>query len=118
MEPQMQQDKYPDITPEDAKASLGLSTRMSEQMLMMQAQQDGTMPQEGSGEPQEPQGQEQGGGSGETSDLRKQYEDKPNNDDKLDEVLEEIKSIKEEIKQVLEDDKKEEDNKDENGQKE
>ena len=45
-----QQDMYPDITPEEAKTSLGLATRLSEQHLMSQ------MPQEGTTEaPQEPQ---------------------------------------------------------------
>lgn len=44
-----------ELSPEEAKASLGLSTRLSEQMLMMEAQQMGM---EGSDEPQEPQGEE------------------------------------------------------------
>ena len=36
-----------ELSPEEAKASLGLSTRLSEQMLTQQAMMEGTMPMEG-----------------------------------------------------------------------
>jgi hypothetical protein len=99
-----------DMTPEEAKASLGLATRLSEQMLMAQfAQMGGGMPQEAPQDAQNAPEQENGGEKEETSDLRKQYENEPN-DEKLDEVLDEIKSIKEEIKQVLEEDDNEQEN--------
>lgn len=74
-----------EMTPEEAKASLGLATRLGEQMLMMQNPQPMEEPQE---EPKpEPT-------------LSEQYPENEDND-KLDQVLEEIQSIKQEIKEVL-----------------
>jgi len=94
MNPDNMQSNNVDITPEEAKAALGLSTRLSEQFLMSQMP-----PQDAQNAPEQENEQE----VGETSDLRKQYENEPN-DEKLDEVLDEIRTIKEEIKQVLEED--------------
>ena len=49
------QEEQSQLTPEEAKATLGLSTRLSEQFLMTQLPQ---MAEEGSQEPQEAQQQE------------------------------------------------------------
>lgn len=78
------------MTPEDAKASLGLATRFGEQMLMSMAppQQEEEAPQE--------------------QKLSEQYPEAESEDnDKIDMVLEEIQGIKEEIKQLMEDNEEE-----------
>lgn len=97
------------MTPEEAKASLGLSTRLSEQFLMQQMAQEqammggemGSMPTEAPQDGKTPQGEEK--------TIRDEYPAQEATDDKLDMVLDEIASIKEEINKVLEEDNDKED---------
>ena len=56
MPPDETQLNLEEMTPEEAKAALGLSTRLTEQFLMSQVQQNA--PQEGTGEAETPQGEE------------------------------------------------------------
>ena len=84
------------MSPEDAKATLGLATRLSEQMLMTQAEQEGTMPVESPEDPQEaPQ---------ETQPSLRDNFPAQEEEGKIDEVLDEIGDIKAQIKEALEDD--------------
>lgn len=84
------------MTPEEAAASLGLSTRLSEQFLMSQAQMNQPAPLESTPEaPEEPQNAPQ---QEESEDVEEE------DDDKLDMVLDEIANIKEEIKLALQED--------------
>lgn len=85
-----------EMTAEEAKASLGLATRLSEQMLMMQA------PQEAPVEPETPQNEEK--------TIRDEYPAQDENNEKLDMVLDEIASIKEEIAKALEEPEEENEN--------
>lgn len=106
----MQEEKQQtvDMTPEEAKASLGLATRLSEQMLMAQMAQ--TAPQDAQNAPQQEIGQE--GEDSDSMDIEAQdKEDK--GEDKTDQKLEilrtelkdtikvEIDSIKQLIKEAL-----------------
>jgi len=63
-----------DMTPEEAKASLGLATRLSEQMLMAQMVQ--TAPQDAQNAPE----QEMGGGMGEGGDMMEKGKEGENKD--------------------------------------
>ena len=96
-----------ELSPEDAKASLGLATRLSEQFMMLQAEQDGTLPVEA---PQEPQNAPQ-----EDKTLRDEVLPDEENDEQLDgktdEILEEISSLKDQIKDALEEPEEPEENK-------
>jgi hypothetical protein len=93
-----------ELSPEEAKASLGLSTRLSEQFLMSQAQQNGTeAPQGGETDPEETEKEPQ-------EDKMMAMEGKM--DEKMeilrtemkDTIKNEIGSIRDEIKSAIEDD--------------
>ena len=96
-----------DITPEEAKASLGLSTRLSEQFLMSQVPQD---------EPEAPIEAQEAPQQEKT--IRDEYPEEEASNEKLDMVLDEIASIKEEIKEALEGDKDVDNGDKENGEQE
>src|SRR3990167_6559240 len=95
------------MTPEEAKASLGLSTRLSEQFMMSQAQMNGTMPPVEGEMPQ-------GGENGEELEKEPQEDKMTAMEGKMDEKMEilrtelketiktEIGSIRDEIKSALE----------------
>jgi hypothetical protein len=103
------QEQSVDMTPEEAKASLGLATRLSEQMLMAQMAQTGGMQQGGEQAPQE---------QGDSDDMDVEEQDKEDKgEDKTDEKMEilrtelkdtikmEVDSIKQMIKDALDNEK-------------
>lgn len=83
-----------DMTPEEAKASLGLATRLGEQFLMSQVPQEEPVAEE---EPKD-------------TSLRDEYPNAEKEDEsgKIDLVLKEIASIKDEIQEVLKEDEQQE----------
>lgn len=76
MNPDNMQQQSMDMTPEEAKASLGLATRLSEQMLMAQFAQ--TSPQDA----QNGQGKEKGQEGGDSDNMDIEAQDKENGGDK------------------------------------
>ena len=111
----MEQDTtQPEISSEESFASLGLATRLSEQMLMNQAQQNGTLPVEAPQDAQNAPGQEKGQEMGDSDDKDIEAQDEADKgEDKTDEKLEilrtelkdtikmEIDGIKQMIKEAL-----------------
>lgn len=80
-----------DMTPEDAKASLGIATRLNEQMLMANSQQNPEMNQQGGQPPEQPQ-QQQGMDPQMIAELVKNA------------VREEMGGLRKEIEQIIKDD--------------
>ena len=76
MNPDNMQQQSVDMTPEEAKASLGLATRLSEQMLMAQA------PQIAPPDAQNGQGSEQTQGMGDSDNMDIEAQDKEDKGDK------------------------------------
>lgn len=95
------EDMSNELTADEAKASLGISTNLLDQMLSSQ----GEAPQE-EGNPQE-QGEQE-------SSLRDQYQQEGATPEALGEIKEEIAGLREEIQQALE----EETNEEEHGEQE
>ena len=108
MNPDNMQPQNVDMTPEEAKASLGLATRLSEQMLMAQ------MAQQAPQDAQNGQGGEQMQEMGDSDNMDIEAQDKEDRgEDKTDEKMEilrtelkdtikvEIDSIKQMIKEAL-----------------
>lgn len=88
-----------DMTPEEAKAALGLSNRLSEQFLASQV-----VSLEAPQNAQDGQGEESGSDM-EKDSLGSYYDNnETNKDEKLDAIMDEIAEIKEEIVKVLGDD--------------
>ena len=101
-----------ELSPEEAKASLGLSTRLSEQFLMSQAEQQameqGMTEPEASVEPETAPDREK--------TIRDEYPAQELDNEKLDMVLDEISEIKEEIQKALDGDKDVDNEDNQNGQ--
>lgn len=94
-----------ELTPEEAKASLGLSTRLSEQMLMAQVPKEGV---EGSETPETAPGEEETPEQQETPPLDPEAFKSEIMDEVKSAIKEEIEGLKEMLKGALEEDDEEE----------